>query len=64
MGETTTMVASRSLVCGTCIKGHLGVLVERLAMVFGLVSVVLTTLDLALGIWVNRKLHRDTGVDL
>ena len=58
------MVASRSLVCGTCIKGHLGALVECLAMVFGLVLVVLTSLDLALGIGVNRKHHRDTGVDL
>ena len=64
MGEVNTMVASRSLVCGTCIKGHLGALEERLAMVFGLVSVVLTSLDLALDIGVNRKLHRDTGVDL
>ena len=64
MGEAITMVASRSLVCGTCIKGHLGALVECLALVFGLVSVVLTSLDLALGIGVNRKLHRDTGVDL
>ena len=63
MGETTTMVASRSLVCGTCIKGHLGALVECLAMVLGLVSAVLS-LDFALGIGVNRKLPRDTGVDL
>ena len=58
------MVASRSLVCGTCIKGHLGALVECLAMVFSLASVVLTSLDLALVIGVNRKLPRDTGVDL
>ena len=64
MGEETTMVASCSLVCGTCIKGHLGALVECLALVFGLVSVVLTSLDLALGTGVNRNLHLDTGVDL
>ena len=64
MGEATTMVASRSLVCGTCIKGHLGALVVCLAMVFGLASAVLISLDLALGIGVNPKLHLDTGVDL
>ena len=58
------MVASRSLVCGTYTKGRLGALVECLAMVFSLVSVVLTSLDLALGTGVNRKLHLDTGVDL
>ena len=63
MGEETTMVASHSLVCGTCIKGQLGAL-ECLAMVFSLVSVFLTSLDLAPGTGVNRKLHLDTGVDL
>ena len=58
------MVASRSLVCGTFIKGQLGALVECLAMVFSLASAVLTSLDLALGTGVNHKLHPDTGVDL